>query len=143
MGHFKDVVMDYLQADGAVFINTKFRIQLDELGESEKPGQWYSCDAVAIDLRHGAIYLCETAFEHKFRSLVKKLSTWTKNWESIKSALRMGCRIPADWRIYSELIKARHAYVEHMARCLTCSQPLVIPDALATIRERLKTSRIQ
>lgn len=42
---------------------------------------------------------------------------------------------------HSELIKARHAYVEHIARCLTCSQPLIIPDALATIREKLDTPR--
>lgn len=44
---------------------------------------------------------------------------------------------------HSELIKARHAYVAHMARCLVCSERLITPDALVTIREKLNTSRIQ
>jgi hypothetical protein len=43
----------------------------------------------------------------------------------------------------SELIKARHAYVEHMAYCLVCSRRLITSDALVTIREKLNTSRIQ
>ncbi len=41
---------------------------------------------------------------------------------------------------HSELIKSRHAYVEHMAHCLDCSRRLVTSDALATIRERLNDS---
>jgi len=44
---------------------------------------------------------------------------------------------------HSELIKARQSYVEHMASCLVCSRRLVTSDALATIREKLNTSRIQ
>jgi hypothetical protein len=43
----------------------------------------------------------------------------------------------------SELINARHAYVEHMASCLVCSQRLITSDALVTIREKLNTSRLQ
>jgi len=43
----------------------------------------------------------------------------------------------------SELSKARHAYVEHMAECLECSKRLITPDAVDTIRQRLKTSSIQ
>ena len=44
---------------------------------------------------------------------------------------------------HSELIKARHAYVDHMARCLVCSERLVTSDAVVTIREKLNTSRLQ
>src|SRR5690242_18227319 len=43
----------------------------------------------------------------------------------------------------SELFKARHAYVEHMAECPLCSRRLVTPDAVAIIRERLKPPRVQ
>ena len=101
--------MDYLQADGALFVNTQFRIRLDNAGDPEKPGQRCSCDAIAIDLRHGAVYLCETAFENKFGSLIKKLSAWTKNWESIKSTLRVNCRLPANWRIHVWLFVQKDA----------------------------------
>jgi hypothetical protein len=43
----------------------------------------------------------------------------------------------------SELFKVRHAYVEHMSECLACSRRLIAPDAVDSIRERLKTSGIQ
>jgi len=39
----------------------------------------------------------------------------------------------------AELYKARHAYVEHMSECLACSKRLITPDALDTIRERLRS----
>jgi hypothetical protein len=43
----------------------------------------------------------------------------------------------------SELNKARHEYVEHMAHCVICSRGLVTSDAVGEIRERLKTSLLQ
>ncbi len=100
MDHYKTVVMDYLQADRAVFVNTECCIQFDELVDPDKPTRDCSCDAVALDLRHGAVYLCETAFEHKLQPLINKLSAWTKNWDSIKAALRRDCKVPANWRVH-------------------------------------------
>ena len=44
---------------------------------------------------------------------------------------------------HSELIQARHPYVEHMARCLACSGRLITSDAVVAIREKLNISRIQ
>lgn len=44
---------------------------------------------------------------------------------------------------YSELNKARHAYVEHMSSCLVCSGRLITSDAVVSIREKLKTSGLQ
>jgi hypothetical protein len=43
----------------------------------------------------------------------------------------------------SELINARHAYIEHMADCFVCSQRLITSDAVVTIREKLNLSHIQ
>ncbi len=100
MDHYKTVVMDYLLADKAMFVDTECRIRLDAGGSSEKPAQHCSCDAVAIDLRHGAVYFCETAFEHKLPSLLKKLSDWTENWDSVQTALRRDCMVPANWRVH-------------------------------------------
>jgi len=42
---------------------------------------------------------------------------------------------------HSELVKSRHAYVQHMAYCLVCSGKLIVPDAVPTIRAKLKGSR--
>jgi hypothetical protein len=43
----------------------------------------------------------------------------------------------------AELQKSRHAYVEHMAECVSCSRRLITPDAVVTIREKLNSSKIQ
>ena len=40
---------------------------------------------------------------------------------------------------HSELVKSRHAYVQHMAHCLVCSGKLIVPDAVPTIRAKLKS----
>ena len=100
MDHYKSVVMDYLQSDRAVFVNAECRIPIDAGKIPEKSRQHCSCDAVAIDLRHGAVYLCETASEDERPSLLKKLSTWTKNWDLVKTALERDCMVPANWRIH-------------------------------------------
>ena len=43
---------------------------------------------------------------------------------------------------HTELLIARHAYVEHMAECLVCSRRLITADALAIIREKLEDSHL-
>lgn len=107
MEHYKTVVLDYLQADRAVFVNADCCIALEEPAEPERAGQRCACDAVAIDLRHGAVYLCETALEPKVPALIKKLSEWTRKWESMKTALQRDCKVPANWRIHVWLFVPR------------------------------------
>ena len=99
MEPYKIVVLDFLMADKAMFINTECRIQLDADANPKKPGQYLPCDALAIDLRHGSVYLCEIACEHKLQPLLKKLSAWTKNWDSVQTALRRDSLVPANWRV--------------------------------------------
>jgi hypothetical protein len=101
MDHYKIVVMDYLQSDRAVFLNLECRFELDEVAHlEEKTVQHCSCDAVAIDLRHGAAYLCDTAVHEDLQSLMRKLAAWTKNWDSIKAILERDCKVPANWRVH-------------------------------------------
>ena len=84
MDHYKIVVMDYLQSDRAVFLNRECCLKVDEAAPTEKAKFLCSCDAVAVDLRHGAVYLCDTSMDVQLHSLVKKLSAWTRNWDAIK-----------------------------------------------------------
>jgi hypothetical protein len=67
MEHYKSVVLDYLQADRALFVNAAFCAHLDRLEDPEKQGQRWSCDAVAIDLRHGAAYVCQAVCKNKLQ----------------------------------------------------------------------------
>ena len=100
MEPYKSVVLDYLQADRALFVNAAFCTHLDRPEHPEKQGQLWSCDAIAIDLRHGAAYVCQAVCKDKLQPLINRLSTWTKNWDLIKTALRRDSKVPAKWRIY-------------------------------------------
>lgn len=100
MDHYKAVVRDFLQADPAVFLNARCRFRVDQAADTEGAGQHCSCDAVAIDLRYGAVYLCDAAFEEELHPLIEKLSAWTERWDSIKTSLRHECMVPANWRVY-------------------------------------------
>lgn len=100
MEHYKAVVRDFLQADPAVFVNARCHLQRDPIAAPEEVGQHRSCDAVAIDLRHEAVYLCDSAFEHNLYPLIEELSAWTENWDSIKTSLRPDYIVPANWRVY-------------------------------------------
>jgi len=109
MDHYKILVMDYLQSDRAVFLNRESCLELTEIAGPEKTLQHCFCDAVAIDLRHGAVYLCETALEEKLQSLLRKLSAWTKNWDAIKAALSRDCKVPSNWRVHVWLFVPRES----------------------------------
>jgi hypothetical protein len=100
MNHYKAVVMDYLQSDRAVFVNEECCLKLDDLADAEKRTERCACDAVALDLRHGAVYLCETALDDHVPSLLRKLAVWTKNWDLVKAALHRECKAPAEWRVH-------------------------------------------
>lgn len=100
MDHYKTVVVDFLQADRAVFVNTKCRLPLGRPVGTDHPARICSCDAVVVDLRHGAVFLCEAAIGQKCAALIKKLAYWTSSWDSLESALRRECKVPKNWRIH-------------------------------------------
>lgn len=124
MDHYKTVVMDFLQSDRTVFLNAECCLGLGDPTSKEKRSEHCACNAVAIDLRHGAVYLVETTLEDKLPSLVRKLANWTKHWDSIKAALHRECRVPADWRVHVWLFVPRNSIemleekLEHMRQTL-------------------------
>ena len=100
MDHYKTVVMDFLQSDRAVFVNADCQFDVPPRAEQERKPEQCHCDAVAIDLRHGAVYLCEIAIEDQLPALLNKLTEWTKHWGSIKAILQREYKVPADWRVH-------------------------------------------
>lgn len=100
MDHYKTVVMDYLQSDRAVFVNEECCLKLDNLADAEKRTERCACDAVALDLRHAAVYLCEAAVGDQISPLLKKLTVWTRNWDQVMAALQAQCKAPANWRVH-------------------------------------------
>jgi hypothetical protein len=86
-------------------VNTECCIRLDAPENTDKGGPHWFCDAVAIDLRHRAVYLCDVAF--KLQALVKKIAAWAQFWDGIKGALQRDCKLPASWRVHVWLFVTR------------------------------------
>jgi hypothetical protein len=124
MDHYKSVVLEYLQSDRTVFLNTRCCLLTDEPAHPEKSSPAWFCDAVAIDLRHRAVYLCDVAY--KLQALLKKITAWAQNWDSIQAALQRNCKLPPSWRTHvwlfvpRETIETLDARLEDLRRSTGC-----------------------
>jgi len=96
--YYANVVIDYLRADRALFINTECCIQLKEGNPDQSGPHWY-CDAVTVDFRDRIIYLCEITYSASLGSLVGRLRQWHENWSDICAALARDCCLPKDWPV--------------------------------------------
>ena len=97
MDFYHGVVLDYLRADRAIFLNTECCIQLKKAVNPDKSGPHWYCDAVACDFRTPCIYLCEFSYSRQLGSLLKRLKQWNDNWQDLRCALTRDCCITADW----------------------------------------------
>ena len=52
MDHFESVVLEYLRADRALFVNSQCCIQLNPGANPDTGGPHWYCDAVAVSLRN-------------------------------------------------------------------------------------------
>ncbi|MEC3888913.1 hypothetical protein [Xanthomonas campestris] len=59
MDHFEGVVLDYLRADRALFVNSQCCIQLNEGANPDTSGPHWYCDAVAVSFKEQATYAAE------------------------------------------------------------------------------------
>jgi len=98
MDHYKAIVLDYLQSDRTVFVNTGCCLRPSDAANLEKSGQQWVSDAVAIDLRHRAVYLCD--IDYKLHALLKKITAWAQNWRDIQACLQRNCMVPESWRVH-------------------------------------------
>lgn len=109
MESYKSVVMEHLQLDKAVFLHTDCSIRVDGAGSENSVQEW-TFDAVAIDLRHRAVYLCDVACA--LQDFLKNVTGWASNWDNIKSALQRECKLPESWRIHAWLFVPRDTIEE-------------------------------
>jgi hypothetical protein len=97
MNYYESVVIDYLRADRAVFVNTECCIQLNEGENPDITGPHWYCDAVAVDFRSSCIFLCEISYSRNLGALTKRLSDWHNNWPLISAALHRDSCLPSTW----------------------------------------------
>jgi hypothetical protein len=94
MAYYQDIVGEYLRADRSIFINQEFAIQLDEGVAQPKKGRSWICDAVAVDFRKKAVFLCEVTYSQTLSALLGRLKSWTQNWQGVTDALYRDSCIP-------------------------------------------------
>ena len=99
MDYFQGVVINFLRADRAVFVNTECCIQLNPGANPDTSGPHWYCDAIAVNHREKAIYLCEITYAKSLSDLRKRLTGWSVHWEAVKAALVRDCALPADWPV--------------------------------------------
>jgi hypothetical protein len=64
--YYEPVVVNYLRADRAIFVNTECCVQLNQADNPDTSGDHWYCDAVALDLRAKAVFLCEISYAKGF-----------------------------------------------------------------------------
>ncbi len=120
MDYFQGVVTEYLRADRARFVNTECLIQLNPSDALAKGTHWY-CDAVAVNFRESAVYLCEVTYSTTLYALVARLKAWSTHWPAIRTAIVRDCSVPESWRIQPWVFipEARHGLLQKKLALLT------------------------
>ena len=100
MDYYQGVVLNYLRADRAIFINAECCIQL-----IFKPTIPTTVVRTGIVTRwpatfgSGGIFLCEISYSSQLADLVKRLRQWHENWQGVCHALARDSHVPPDWPV--------------------------------------------
>jgi hypothetical protein len=97
--YYQGVVLEYLRADRSVFVNTECCIQLNAAANPDASGTHWYCDAVAVDFRQNAVFLCEVSYSKSLGALLKRLEAWHTHWSALKATLVRDCSLPHDWPV--------------------------------------------
>jgi hypothetical protein len=109
--YYQSIVVEYLRADRATFVNTECLLQLEPGDIPTKGTHWY-CDVVAVNFRdRGAVYLCEVTYSATPHPLLRRLQAWSANWSGLRSAIARDCGVPKSWQVQPWLFipEERHA----------------------------------
>jgi hypothetical protein len=98
MNYYESVVVDYLRADRAIFVNTECCVQVNQAANPDSSGAHWYCDAVAVDFRTQGIFLCEISYAKQLSALIGRLHGWHDNWEVVRHALSRDSFLP-DWPV--------------------------------------------
>lgn len=99
MDFFEGVVIEYLRADRALFVNTQYCIQINEGLNPDTSGPHWYCDAVVADFRDQCIFLCEITFANPPNGLLVRLDGWNSHWADVRKALHRESNLPDSWPV--------------------------------------------
>ena len=99
MNYYESVVIDYLRADRALFVNTECCIQLNQADNPDASGPHWYCDAAVADFKSKHVFLVEISYGAQLTALTKRLKDWNENWSKLRLALVRDCCLPGDWPV--------------------------------------------
>ncbi len=99
MDFYENVMAHYLRSDRATFVNLECCIQLNQAANPDASGPHWYCDAVAVDFRNKAVFLCEISYSKGLHSLTKRLREWHEDWEKICYALVRDSFLSKEWPV--------------------------------------------
>jgi hypothetical protein len=108
MNYYQGVVLEYLRADRAIFLNEECCIQLHEGENPDVTGPHWYCDALACDFRTKSVFLCEITYSSTLTSLLKRLKDWHDHWEMVCLALTRDSFLPSNWNARPWLFVPEH-----------------------------------
>ena len=138
MDYYQGVVVEYLRADRAVFVNTECCIQLNPGKNPDVTGPHWYCDAVALDLRRRIVLLCEVSYSSSLAALLSRLGDWSENWSGVRAALIRDCLVESTWTVQPWLF-VPNARREGLQRklALLCEPRSAMPMPLITDLENV------
>jgi len=130
MSFYEEVVIDYLKADRALFVNTNCCIQLNESNNPDGSGPHWYCDAVTVDFRAKTIFLCEISYSSSLGDLIKRLKAWHESWRLLCIALCRDSFLPSEWSVRPWLFvpeKLLPLLLRRMGQATSAGTPHFIP----------------
>jgi hypothetical protein len=98
MDYYEAVVLHYLRSDRALFLNSECCIQLKPGNPDTSGPHWY-CDAVALDMKHSTIFLCEISYGRGLGPLKRRLNEWNVHWADLRDALFRDSHLDRAWPV--------------------------------------------
>lgn len=99
MDYYEGVVLHYLRADRAIFVNSECCVQVNAAENPDMSGPHWYCDAAAVDFRQQTVFLCEISYSVGLSTLAKRLMAWQAHWDDIRVALVRDSFLPQGWPV--------------------------------------------
>lgn len=97
MDYFQGVVLEYLRADRACFVNPEFWVRGNREKKHDKP-HWF-VDVLAVHVKEKTVYLCEVTYAKQPRALIQRLRSWKENWDTLNETLKEDTGIDVSWPV--------------------------------------------
>jgi hypothetical protein len=136
MDYFQGVVIEYLRADRATFVNTEYLLQLDD-GDAYLKGRHWYCDAVAVNHKNRTVELCEITYSSTLQSIVGRLQAWSTHWPLIVAALHRDSSLQDSWLVRPHVFvpQSKRTMLENKLATLASPTDITIPMPKPMITE--------